>query len=143
MRRLVAEGRLLDAAFAGALAKLRSREGFDYRRVLSRLAVDGIAAMRGDAFVLRLAKADAALGASLAAEVAAAAGEKTGCAVKVTVSEAPGAFEGGVIVESAAGSERVDNSFAGRMKRVEADLRFEVAEALFGKPGRAAGDKTS
>ncbi len=135
MRRLAAQGKLIDEAFAEALKRLASREGGNYPKVVRDLAVEAILAMRGDAFVLRLAKTDAdALRPGLPGEVAAAVREKSGRAVTVTVSGEAGAFDAGVVVEAADGRQRVDNSFAGRLRRLRGELRFDVADALFGPP---------
>ncbi len=138
MRRLAVQGRLIDEAFAKALERLRSREGYDYRAVLRRFAVEAIASMRGDAFVLHLARADHdAMRGALPAETAAAVRETSGRAVTVTAAERPGPFEGGLVVESADGRQRVDSSFAGRLRRMRDDLRFDVADVLFGEQGPA------
>ncbi len=132
-QRLAAQGQLLAEAFDKALERLRSRQGFDNRAVLRLLAVDAIEGIPGDTVTLVLSPADASLGAGLVPEVADAVRKKSGRAVTVRLSDRPGAFEGGVMAISADGSQCVDNSFAGRLKRLESELRFEVADVLFGK----------
>jgi len=144
MRRLNVQGALIDEAFASALEKLRSRKGFDYRRVVRDLAVEAVLAMPGDAFVLRLAKGDLdAMRGSLPGEVAAEARAKGGRGVTVSVSEAHGGFDAGVVVETADGRQRVDNSFAGRLRRLRGALRFEIADLLFGKEEEPGKDQAS
>lgn len=133
MRRLKAQGGLLDEVFARALERLEARDGFDYPRVLRELAVEAVLAMTGDAFVLRLGGDDLkSMKGKLPAEVAAAVREASGRKVRVSAAEGPAPITGGVIVESADGGQRFDNSFAGRLRRMTDELRFEVAGVLFG-----------
>ena len=133
-QRLDAQGKLVAEAFDQALERLRSKQGFDYRRVLSDLAVEAVGALPGDAFVMALNPADAKdFGAALAGDVVEAVRAKSGRAVTVKAIDRPGLSDGGVVVESADGAQRVDNSFAGRLRRLESELRFEVADVLFGK----------
>lgn len=141
MRRLAVQGRLLDETFDRALERLRSREGFDRRAVLVRFAVEAIGEIGGDAFVLRLDAADLeSMGATLPADVAAAARGKIGRDVTVTAGASAGRGIVGVVVESADGRRRVDNSFAERLRRMRDELRFDVADVLFGSESPADGD---
>jgi len=136
MRRLKAQGMLLDEVLDRAAERLRSRSGFDYPALVRKLAVEGVVAMTGDAFVLRLAEADRdAMAKTLPDEVAAAVATETGRDVKVTLADAPAAIDDGVHVESADGRQHVDNTFAGRLRRMRDELRFEIAALLFEKKG--------
>jgi V/A-type H+-transporting ATPase subunit E len=134
MRRLKAQGELLEEAFGSALAKLRAREGFNYDDVFVKLAVEAIDALEGDAFVLRLSPSDVdAMKGDVARAVSAAAKKDLDRDVTLTVETARAPISGGVIVETPDGSRRVNNSFAGRLERMKDDLRFGVADVLFGK----------
>ena len=137
MRRLKAQGALIDETLDAALARLRAREGFDYARVLATLAAEAVLAMPGDAFVLRLAPRDVeTMGRDdVTARVSAAVQETSGRDVTISVEPAGAAVQGGVVVETASGDRRVDNSFAGRLARMKDDLRFAVADVLFGRSG--------
>jgi len=141
MRRLAVQGRLLDETFDRALERLRSREGCDYRAVVVNLAVEAIGEIGGDAFVLRPDAADLeSMGATLPADAAASARRKIGRDVTVTAGPAAGRGIAGIIVESADGRRRVDNSFAERLRRMRDDLRFDVADVLFGSESPADGN---
>jgi len=154
MRRLNVQGQLLDEVFSTALTRLsRSHRdaGFDYGRVLKDLAVEAALAVGSGEMVLRLGQADLGRGEdslALAEAVVEEVRRKSGRTVRLTVPmdrDASGPIEGGVIVESADGRERFDNSFGGRLSRLEDELRFEVADVLFGKsadagtPGKETG----
>jgi V/A-type H+-transporting ATPase subunit E len=134
MRRLRIQGGLIEEALAQGAERLRQRKGFDYVEVVKDLAVEGVLAMPGDAFVLRLAKADAdAMKGHLPQEVSAGVRQESNRTVQVKIAEVPAHIDGGVIVESADGRSRIDHSFAGRIHRADDVLRFEIADILFGK----------
>lgn len=140
MLRLKAQGELLDEVFAEALKRLRQHHGFDYPSVLGNLAAEGILAMTGDAFVLRLRKDDLkTLKNTLPREVQTLVRERSGRKVSVTVTENAAPIEVGVVIESADGRQRFDNSFAGRLRRMQHELRFRLAELIFGTPEVPAG----
>ena len=133
MRRLKAQGELLDEVFARALEHLEGRDGVDCPRVVRELAVEAVLAMTGDAFVVRLGPDDLkSMKGKLPAEVAAAVHEASGREVRVSAAERAAPITGGVIVETADGRQRFDNSFAGRLRRMADELRFEVAQVIFG-----------
>lgn len=139
MSRLKAEGALLDEAFNDALTRLHARDGFDYKRIVTELAVEAVLAMTGDDFVLRLAEAEPeSIKRSLPREVARAVREKAGRAVKITVAGEAAPIETGVVVESTDGVQHFDNSFAGRLERMKGDLRTDIARVLFGETGEPA-----
>ncbi|HUW57212.1 MAG TPA: V-type ATP synthase subunit E family protein [Planctomycetota bacterium] len=140
MRRLKAQGTLLDEVFREAMTRLAERRDVDYRAVLRDLAAEAVTAMTGDAFVLHLNKADLASATrGLRTDVTAAVREMSGRTVQLTVADDPADIEAGVVVESADGRQRFDNSFAARLERMSDVLRFEVAEILFG----SAPDETT
>ena len=56
---------------------------------------------------------------------------ESGRDVRVTVADEPADIAGGVIVDSADGTQQVDHSFAGRLDRQKRELRFELAERIF------------
>ena len=131
MRRLKAQGALLDEVFDRAAERLKDRDGVNTAAVVLKLAVEGVLAMTGDAFVLRLnAKDLEAMGSTLPGEVIAGVRQAGGRDVTIAAS-ADDAVDGGVLIESADGRQRVDNTFAGRLRRLKKDLRFEIAGLLF------------
>ncbi len=141
-RRLATQGQLIDEVFAQALERLRGREGFDYRAVVIRLAVEAVQAMQGDEFVLRLGEADlASMKNDLPAEVARTVKGPDGREVRLRVADDPAPIAGGVIVARADGCAEYDNSLAARLKRLSSDVRFEVADVLFGDDATAADGK--
>jgi len=101
--------------------------------------------MKGDEFVLRLSRSDldsqpgAAVPHDLPGAVAAAVKDRTGRVVNLSVASDPAAIDAGIVIESQPGAavphglERCDSSFAARLKRMQDDLRFVVADMLFGE----------
>jgi vacuolar-type H+-ATPase subunit E/Vma4 len=140
MLRLKTEGGLLDEAFSRAVERLGKRDGFnDYRRLVRDLAVEAVSALTGDAFVLHLAKPDLeSMRSTLPGEVAKAVRDKSGREVQLVVAGKPAAIDTGVIVTSADGARRVDNSLAARLTRARRELRFAVANVLFDESDAAA-----
>ncbi len=118
--------------FADALDATRALREDEMLSVLVGLSAEAIALMPGNRFVLCVGAADAErFGDKLAAQIAAQAGKTKGGAVDVQV--VPHAdVTGGVIVRSADGPERVDNSFAERARRELAKLRSHVAQMIYG-----------
>ena len=138
MCRLKALGELLDEVFAEAMTRLLERRNRKYKALVTELAVEAVLAMTGDAFVLHLGKKDlASIKRGLRGEVTAAVREMSGRTVQVTIANAAAPIDAGVVVESADGRQRFDNSFAGRLERMKDDLRFEVAEVILGDADEA------
>jgi len=135
MRRLRTQGQLLDEVFEKALERLRDRGSRDDRQVIRRLAVEAVLAMTGDAFVLRLAKDDLGeMKKGLPDEVAVAVRKQSDREVNVAVADRAAPIGGGVVVETSDGRQSFDNSFAGRLRRMKEELRFEVADVLLKAP---------
>lgn len=131
-RRLAVQGEVIDEAFDRALAKLKSREGYDYREALVALTVEAVAAMRGEAFVLKLNAADREqFGQELPPEVARLIKEQQGRDVKLGLDERTVDVAGGVVVAADDGLSLYDNSLDARLTRMSGDLRFLVGDVLF------------
>lgn len=133
MRRLNAQGRLLDEVFQEAMTQLAERHGTNYKTLVKDLVVEAVLAMTGDDFVLHLGKADlTSVKRGLRTEVTAAVREMSARTVRLTIADVPAHIQAGVVVASADGTQRFDNSFAARLERASDALRFEVAALLFG-----------
>lgn len=153
MRRLKTQGELIEEVFAQALGRLKGEQRDrragetgkippltsspapkDPATVVRRLAVEAVLAMSPDAsgFVLHLTERDLeSMKNTLPDEVAAAVRQESGREVHVTTAPTARPIEGGVIVETEDGRERVDNSFVTRLSRMKEELRFDIAELLF------------
>lgn len=131
MRRLKVQGALIDEVFAAAGSRLAGGKTPTGTVVLN-LAVEAVLAMGGDAFVVRLTKAD--LASSKDAFPAALADEvrrKSGREIRVTVADEPVPEAAGIVVETPDGRERVDNTLAARLVRRKEEIRFDLAKLLF------------
>jgi V/A-type H+-transporting ATPase subunit E len=131
MNRLKLEGRLIEEVFAAAFAQLAGGKGKAGTSVLD-LAVEAVLAMEGDAFVVRMTKADlASMKDAFPAALAEGVRKKSGREIHVAVADEPTSQAGGVIVETTDGRERVDNTFAARLARMKEEVCFDVAKLLF------------
>ncbi len=116
---------LLGSVLAEVRARLRAREGFDYREAIIGMAAEAINGMAGSEFTLQLSAADRArLGEGLAEEIVHRAGRSP---LKLTVSEAAGPDGGGVVISDAEGRQVWDNGLEARLARLWPDLRRQVA----------------
>ncbi len=132
MRRLKVQGRLIDEVLEEGLDRLTRRDGLDYEKVLRNLAVEAAIGMKADKLVMKLGKEDwKSMKDMLPGAVASIVKEKTGCEVTIVPDEVSPSIEAGVVMTVEDGSEEFDNSFAGRMRRMKDELRFEVAELIF------------
>jgi V/A-type H+-transporting ATPase subunit E len=107
-------------------AKLRQREGYEYVETLASLAVEALASMEGETFVLELSEADRqAVGDALAASVEQRVQRPN---ITVTVSPKPAPIDSGVIVRDQQGRQVWDNSLDARLDRMWPMLRSQIAE---------------
>jgi len=119
--------------FREVVAGLPSRRDYDVGSVLAGLSASAISEMGGSDFVLEVAPPDATrLGPELEARTAAEVGRSSGRQVSVRVAPSSAVSEGGVVVRSSDGRQMVDQSFATRTRRLEEQLRGEIAKILFG-----------
>ncbi len=104
----------------------------DYLDVLARWLAEGVAVLGGEGLVARLNDADRArLGDQWDAFIARAAP-----GVRVALDETAGTFAGGVLVRTSDDTVRMDNTFEGRLERLDDRINQAIAEALF--PGGMA-----
>jgi len=130
-RKLSAREDAVQQILAEARARLEKLDGPAYRNALLALSAEALRRMPGEAFVVRvtgLGESEcAALRDTLLARMRA---EGRPLAIQcVPVAAGPR----GVIVESADGRLRWDNTFEARLNRMRAGLRRLIAPVLFGK----------
>jgi vacuolar-type H+-ATPase subunit E/Vma4 len=129
--KLHARDTVIQAALDQAAAQLAEISGEAYKEAVVRLAVAAASHMpAGDLTV----KVTAAPGAnldenSLASEITAAL-QKKGKTVNIRVQVQPGPFKG-IVVESAEGKLRWDNTFEARLRRLRPGLRRLTIPILF------------
>lgn len=129
--KLHARDTVIQAALAQAAAQLVEISGQAYREAVVRLAVAAARHMPAGDLV---AKVTAVPGAdldenSLASEIAAGL-QKEGKTVNIRVEVRPGPFKG-VVIESAEGKLRWDNTFEARLRRLRPGLRRLAIPILF------------
>lgn len=131
-KKLAARDEIVRDVLEQAKARLHHLSGESYRQSVTRLALDAIRQMPADAFVLKVcARPGEDLDAeALASEIVKglrAQGKEYSLSVKLIPDT-----RGGVVIESADGKLRWDNSFDARLQRLRADLRRVLAPMLFG-----------
>jgi vacuolar-type H+-ATPase subunit E/Vma4 len=105
--------------------RLQAREGFDWQEVVLTLAAEAVKQMPGNAFVVTLAATDCAtFGEGLADHILRRAGRP---ALSITISQAPGAKDGVLLVQDAEGRLMWDNNLSARLQRLWPELRRQVA----------------
>jgi len=120
-----------------ALARLTEAEG--YPDVLTELAARAVEAMSGEQFALGLRPRDRERwGRSLPAAVERAVRDRTGRAVRVTLSDDAPDASSGLVVRGAGGGELADQTFEARMERLWPEIESRVAplviDAQEGRP---------
>lgn len=105
--------------------RLLAREGFDWREVVLTLAAEAVKQMPGNSFAVTLAAADrAAFGDGLVDQIVRRAGRPD---LSITISQAPEAKGGVLLLQDAEGRVRWDNNLAARLQRLWPELRRQVA----------------
>jgi V/A-type H+/Na+-transporting ATPase subunit E len=105
------------------------RKSGEYGTFLRKLVVEGALALDATDIVVAAGDAEKQLLAKEAMAAAAAELEKSGRRVKLSLSKETLA-EGGVMLTSADGRTRFDNTFSARMKRYQDAMRMAAAKAL-------------
>jgi V/A-type H+-transporting ATPase subunit E len=127
--RLEAEERVVQEVFAAARKRLHDLPDDEYQRTVGRLAIDAARQIGGTSFRLGLPADDRdrldidALRNQM--------GEQVGGQVELAVDDEAAPIRSGVIVTSADGRRVVDDSIAGRLRRLHGELRRRVAQLLF------------
>lgn len=103
-----------------------------YKTIMTKLVTEAIEILDGDTFQITVAKEDEAMATSEIASIASKISASLKREVKIAVrpSEATKVISGGAIIYSSDGKNDYDNSFEGRRKRIEDDLRWEIYRKL-------------
>ncbi len=110
----------------GRLAQL-IEDDETYLPLLKRLLHQGASAIERDELVARVSQRDLTRIAARWAEIV----KEAGGGKRVTLSQHPVETAGGVLIESADGRIRVDNTFEGRMERLQTEMHRAINERLF------------
>jgi vacuolar-type H+-ATPase subunit E/Vma4 len=131
---------LLESVCEEARERLQAREGFDYQETVISLTADAIKQMEGDAFIVKLSKAEqTVLGDGLAGEIA----RRVGRTVNITIKYAEEITESGVVVEDAEARQVWDNRLVKRLERLWPTLRRQIAVDASFVPKTASGGDAS
>lgn len=131
---------LLESVCEEARERLQAREGFDYQETVISLAADAIKQMAGDAFIVRLSKAEQTiLSNGLAGEIA----SRVGRMANITIKYEEEITESGVIVEDAEARQVWDNRLVRRLERLWPALRRQIAVDASFVPKTASGGDAS
>ena len=100
-----------------------------YSKILTRLAVDGGITLHEEEFELVFPKGHQTKVkiTDISKQISDAKGKK----VKCTISKEHIRASGGVMVRTTDGFKWVDNTFEGRLERLECTIRDKIAELLF------------
>jgi vacuolar-type H+-ATPase subunit E/Vma4 len=115
---------VLLSVISDAKVRLLNRDSDDYGRTLTALTAEAAELLQDEGLTAYLSSEDYdKFGAALP-------GRLLGLTLEVRPASQP--LEGGVIVETADGRRRVDNSIEARLERIYPELRREIAQTLFG-----------
>ena len=117
---------VLDAAFEQIRKKTSLKQ---YKKILTRLAVDGILTLDAEEAVLVFSKGQQSIVTSN--ELTKLVKAKTKGNVKITISKETIDATGGVMIKSVDGKRWVNNTFENRFERLEREIRDETAKILF------------
>ncbi|HDZ35790.1 MAG TPA: V-type ATP synthase subunit E [Thermococcus sp.] len=130
-KRLAVQEALIQEVITALRERLAELPDEEYFPMLVDLAVQAIWELNIDSVVVRSNERTLKLLVDRLSEFKKALAEKLGRDVEVTLGE-PVPTIGGLIIETADGTVRVDNTFESRIERFEGELRAEIAKALFG-----------
>jgi vacuolar-type H+-ATPase subunit E/Vma4 len=114
-----------------AKARLLKRDGAEYAKSLVALAAEAAEALGGGQLVAYLAPQDMEKFRAALPEQVRAALKAGGMDAQISVQSAREPIEGGVVVETADGARRVDNSVEARLRRLYPGIRRGIAEILY------------
>lgn len=129
--KLRAREEVIQEVLAGAAKELEKLDGAAYRNAVVTLATEALRQMPGMKFVVRVAGLGEGDCAAIRETLLKTLRDE-GRALEIQCA-ATGSGPRGVVVESADGRLRWDNSFAARLNRMKAGLRRSIAPVLFGK----------
>jgi len=127
---MAAKESLITEAFDSARKQMLDKKAYDHPAMLARLVAAAAEAIGGDSFTVALPEEDqsADLGA-----IRDRVCDLFGRTVELRSAEEPAAIKGGAIVYDSEGRRMVDNSFEGRLARMQDELRRRAAQILFGE----------
>jgi V/A-type H+-transporting ATPase subunit E len=115
-----------------ALAETGRAEGFEYAQVLEDLIVQSVISSGAGALDVLVCARDAeAVSAGMLERVSRRLAAQSGAQISVQRSPEAIACSGGVVVRSADGTVRVENTFEARIERFRDAIRTRVAQELF------------
>jgi vacuolar-type H+-ATPase subunit E/Vma4 len=101
----------------------------EYKKILTKLAIEGGIALHGDTLELVLPKSHATH--IDVAEIEKSIQKETGTKTKITISKETLRAKGGVIVRTPDSKKSVENTFEARLERLEDKVREVIAGVLF------------
>jgi len=129
-RMLQSKEQLIEDVLDTATQKLDSIVGkAEYKKVLTKLAIDGGIALQGETLELKLPKNHATH--IDVAEIEKAISKETGTKAKVTISKETIRSKGGLIITTPDEKKQVNNTFEARLERLEDKIREVIATILF------------
>jgi len=114
-----------------AKARLLRRDGGEYGKNLVALAAEAAESLGGGQIVAYLAQQDVDKFRATLPDQVRAALKAGGMEARISVQPAKEPLEGGVILETADGARRVDNSIEAGLRRLYPEVRRRIAEILY------------
>ena len=129
-RMLQSKEQLIEDVLMTATQKLDDIVGkAEYKKVLTKLAIDGGIALHGDTLELKLPKNHATY--IDVAEIEKSITKETGNKTKITISKDSIKSKGGLIITTPDAKKLVENTFEARLERLEDRIRERIASILF------------
>jgi len=129
-RMLQSKEQLIEDVLETATQKLDNIVGkAEYKKVLTKLAIDGGIALHEDTLELKLPKNHATH--IDVAEIEKSISKETGNKTKITISKDTIRSKGGLIITTPDAKKLVDNTFEARLERLEDKIRERIAIILF------------
>jgi len=130
-KKLEIQEELIKEVFQELRDRLSSLPDDEYIDTIKALLLESLRELEADSVVLRSDEKTLALIKEKSRSIKAYITRNLGRKVEMELGE-PIHTMGGVLVESADGRIRVDNTFEARISRLESELRARIAKALFG-----------
>lgn len=130
-KKLETQEKLINEVFQGLKDRLASLPDEEYLETVKALLLESLKELDVDSVVLRSNERTLGLIKENSRSIKAYITKNLGRKVEIELGE-PIQTMGGILVESADGRVRVDNTFEARIERLESELRARIAKALFG-----------
>lgn len=129
-RMLQSKEQLIEDVLEAATQKLDNMVGkAEYKKVLTKLAIDGGITLQGDTLELILPKNHSSY--IDVAEIEKSISKVTGNKTKVSISKETIRSKGGVVITTPDSKKQVINTFEARLERLEDRIRERIASILF------------